>query len=249
VIREEALGLTAARLRGVAETSGAILVFIDDDNVVDAKYLQAAVQLGSEWPKLGAWGGRIDPVFEVPPPDWTRQYWDLLAIRPVSKEVWSNDFEHAWPQPIGAGLCIRRCVAERYRAETAIHAWKISLDRQGSSLMSGGDTDLVHTACDLGLGFGVFPELQLLHLIPAHRLDEDYLVRLVQEIATSEALLKAARSGRPLAAKSSPVEALRYVARWLRLDRRGRRFLRARSQGLRRARSLVEETGCQAVRP
>ena len=35
VVREERLGLTHARLRGHAEASGKILVFVDDDNLLD----------------------------------------------------------------------------------------------------------------------------------------------------------------------------------------------------------------------
>src|SRR5271154_1339560 len=38
-VREEALGLTNARLRGIRESKGEYLVFIDDDNVAAADYL------------------------------------------------------------------------------------------------------------------------------------------------------------------------------------------------------------------
>src|SRR4051812_93219 len=39
IIREDELGLTPARLRGIAETHGEILVFVDDDNVLQSDYL------------------------------------------------------------------------------------------------------------------------------------------------------------------------------------------------------------------
>src|SRR6185295_2735522 len=35
LIREERLGLTPARLRGIQESTGDLLVFVDDDNVLD----------------------------------------------------------------------------------------------------------------------------------------------------------------------------------------------------------------------
>src|SRR5262252_3584882 len=38
-IREEKLGLTPARLRGIAEAEGELLVFVDDDNVVAPMFL------------------------------------------------------------------------------------------------------------------------------------------------------------------------------------------------------------------
>lgn len=66
-IREEKLGLTHARLRGIREARGSILVFVDDDNVLDADYLEQVVHVSDEWPRLGAWGGQTRPRFEVPP--------------------------------------------------------------------------------------------------------------------------------------------------------------------------------------
>jgi len=44
-IREEKLGLTHARLRGIAESVGEILVFVDDDNVLDTDYLETTVNI------------------------------------------------------------------------------------------------------------------------------------------------------------------------------------------------------------
>ena len=40
-VRENKIGLTPARLRGIAESKGDLLVFVDDDNVLRADYLQA----------------------------------------------------------------------------------------------------------------------------------------------------------------------------------------------------------------
>src|ERR1022692_4717847 len=39
-IREEALGLTRARLCGISQSKGELLVFVDDDNVLSADYLE-----------------------------------------------------------------------------------------------------------------------------------------------------------------------------------------------------------------
>ena len=45
-VREEELGLTPARLRGIREASGAILVFVDDDTVLAPDYLEQALTVG-----------------------------------------------------------------------------------------------------------------------------------------------------------------------------------------------------------
>ena len=41
-VREDELGLTPARLRGVAEAVAELLVFVDDDNILDPDYLEQA---------------------------------------------------------------------------------------------------------------------------------------------------------------------------------------------------------------
>src|SRR5580692_10629321 len=53
-VREEKTGLTHARLHGIAEAKGNLLVFVDDDNVLRADYLEASLKIAADYPKLGA---------------------------------------------------------------------------------------------------------------------------------------------------------------------------------------------------
>src|SRR5262249_51461844 len=80
VVREDRLGLTHARLRGISETAGEILVFVDDDNVLDPDYLQVVGEIGSEWPFLGAWSGQLFGEFEVDPPAWAKPYVRMAGL-------------------------------------------------------------------------------------------------------------------------------------------------------------------------
>ena len=98
--------------------------------------------------------------------------------------------------PCGAGLCVRRPVAQHYLSLYDRGVRSMILDRVGTSLVSGGDNDLAACACDLGLGVGLFCALKLTHLMPPQRLKEDYLCRLVEGIEYSAAILMAER-GRP----------------------------------------------------
>ncbi len=54
IVREETLGLTPARLRGIQEASAALLVFVDDDNVPAPDYLEVAlrVAVGEAVPRI-----------------------------------------------------------------------------------------------------------------------------------------------------------------------------------------------------
>lgn len=188
-IREEQLGLTAARLRGIREATAGVIVFVDDDNVLDSDYLEITWRISKDFPFIGAWGGQIKPEFEVPPPSWAKPYLGNLAIREFEGDRWSNLTAQYETTPCGAGLCIRKVVAEKYTELVRENPQRANMDRKGKMLTSCGDSDLAFTACDLGLGTGLFASLKLTHLIPANRLQEDYLLRLVEGLAYSQTIL------------------------------------------------------------
>lgn len=193
-VREERLGLTSARLCGIRESTGEALIFVDDDNVLAASYLSKAVSIFREWPMLGAFGANIKGEFEVAPPAWVTPYLDALAVHELDRDYWSNVGGWSLATPYGAGLCVRRLVAEDY-AEKAMHSpIRRSLDRSGTGMGAGGDLDLAWCAIDLGMGTGRFTSLELTHLIPKARLTEEYIVRLQTGIAAAHEVLSTLRN-------------------------------------------------------
>jgi glycosyltransferase involved in cell wall biosynthesis len=192
-VREDKLGLVYARLRGIRESTAETLVFVDDDNVLDPQYLEIALRISKDYPLLGAWGGQAIPEFEETPPEWTKPYWHLLAIREFEDDCWSN-LLNGETDPHGAGMCIRKTVAEKYAAIAINDAKRSQLDRRGNLLLCCGDTDMAYVACDLGLGVGRFTSLKLLHLIPATRLQKDYLLRVEEGSNYSVMILRSFRT-------------------------------------------------------
>lgn len=188
-IREEKLGLTPARLRGISEAQAGVLVFVDDDNVLDSSYLEVVWRIAKDYPIIGAWGGLIKPEFEETPPSWTKPYLGILAIREFERDQWSNLLENYETVPCGAGLCVRKTVAQKYVDLVTQDPKRAALDRKGKMLTSCGDSDLALTACDIGLGTGMYTSLNLTHLIPSGRLQEDYLLRLVEGLSYSQTML------------------------------------------------------------
>ena len=236
-VREEKLGLTNARLRGIAEAKGEILVFVDDDNVLDADYLEIVRQISLDWSILGAWGGQIRPEFETPPPEWTKPYWAMLAIREFNTDKWSNLVNQHITTPCGAGLCVRKAVAQKYAQTVSQDAKRKILGRKGSILASCEDSDLAFTACDLNLGTGQFKSLGLTHLIPASRLEESYLLRLVEGMTFSGLILEAFRGKLPnknILKQSLLRKIIDYLKRW-KMEARNRRFYDARKNGIKLA--------------
>jgi len=194
LLKEPKLGLTQARLRGIQEAAGELLVFVDDDNVLDPDYLGTAQRVAQQKLFLGSWSGQCRPEFEEPPPDWTRRYWGNLVIRLFDQDVWSNLPRLSETMPCGAGLCVRREVAQHYLHLHEAGKRSMLLDRVGGSLVSGGDNDLAACACDLGLGVGLIAALKLTHLIPPERLTERYLIRLADGIYYSAVVISYLRA-------------------------------------------------------
>lgn len=188
-VREEELGLTSARLRGIIEASADLLVFVDDDNELDSNFLAEAIDIGGAYPFLGAWGGTILPEFEVAPDPQIEPYMHRLAIRSISEPYWGNLIGEGRSEPCGAGLCVRKGVALAYRAACESESYRKFLDRRGKELTSSGDTDLIFCSLKLGLGWGNFPQLHLTHLIPAERLTKEYHLKLWQGMTTSRTVM------------------------------------------------------------
>lgn len=241
VIQEEELGLTPARLRGIAESKSDLLVFVDDDNVLSPDYLSEALVITQSHPWIGAWGGTISGEFESPPPEWAKAHLGMLAIRNIDHKVWSDDASNTHAQPCGAGLCIRTTVARKYRDAVLLDAGRRHLGRRGSSLLSGEDTDMIHTCRDLGLGWGNHPSLKLKHLIPASRLTERYLLQLCEAMATSFAIYFE-RHGLGLTQPDKRWRSVRrFSTNFVRRGRRAAQFYLADQRGLRAAHRILAE--------
>ena len=226
-------GLTHARLRGIECNRAPLIVWVDDDNVLADDYLSTALNIAARHPLLGAWGGQLIPRFEAPPPAWSRPYHALLALRTLDQDRWSNLPDLRWC-PWGAGMVVRREVAETYGRRVVADACRASFDRSPNSLGGSGDLDLALTSLDLGLGHGLFRDLKLEHLVPPQRLRETYLLRISEDGARTDELLRLARGFTSPAPAASARDRFRA---WLSLPLapRARRFAIARVRGRQRA--------------
>jgi glycosyltransferase involved in cell wall biosynthesis len=196
-LREPRLGLIWARLSGIAETRGDLLVFVDDDNVLAPAYLEQALSIARQWPKLGVFGsGRLEPEFETEPPLRLRTQLYRLALRAASSPRWGNNPEDADSVPWGAGLCVDRRIASAYPQRVRDLGLGDVLGRRGLELCAGEDDLFSWVSAATGFGCGVFPELRVTHLIPAHRLRDEYVFRLAQDNAFSHGVLRYRATGR-----------------------------------------------------
>jgi glycosyltransferase involved in cell wall biosynthesis len=197
-IREDELGLTAARLRGIRESVGELLVFVDDDNVLAADYVGTALNLSLSNKCLGAYGGNIVGEFETPPESWIGIMFSIFAIVDVKHAHWqcSPGTSAQLMAPCGSGMVIRKTVATYWAKMSTNDPLRRGLGRKGASLAGSEDIDMSLCACVLGLAVGRFPQLQLTHLIAARRLKREYLLRLAEDATFSDAILHYIWDGR-----------------------------------------------------
>lgn len=243
VAREEIPGVARARLRGITETTGDILLYVDDDNILDPDYLERSLAIAAKWPDLGVWGGQTIGRYEEEPAEWLKP-WCWVAVREFQTDEWSNSPNDARAVPFGAGMCVRRRVAEFYQQSLDANPLRRLLDRTGADLGGGGDTDIAFTACKMGLGRGLFHELKLIHLIPKQRVQPEYAVNLVRATVCSYHILLHLH-GHPHA----PHRPWTWWQRWNRLRHvapRERPFVTAQYDGLVRATQLIESLDTSA---
>jgi glycosyltransferase involved in cell wall biosynthesis len=190
IVKELALGLSAARKRGFSAARGDFAVLVDDDNVLAPDYLARVLAVFSAHPRVGAAGGKSLPEFASEPAAWAREFFPLLALRDLGENEIvsqglhpSNTSRNEYPPfaPIGAGMALRR---EAWSAWLNRPVNALS-DRRGGELSSAGDNDIVLCVLKAGWEVGYFPQLTLTHLIPAARLETEYFARLNRGIQKS----------------------------------------------------------------
>lgn len=242
IVLEEQLGLTPARLRGFREAKGEIFCMVDDDNVLAPDYLEQGLQVFQTFPQMGAIGGHIDGEFESEPEPDVLPFTGRLALCSLEQPRWGNVYE-PWVSPCGAGMMVRRVVAQEFMKQLENSELRRGLGRKGASLASSEDIDLGFCACDLGYGMGRFPQLRMTHLIPSGRVQKDYMLRLMEKGSETEELLLMVRG----LAQPSKGRELRYLLEeWTSgillkgfTAQARRKIARGHRRGLRRFRTLT----------
>ncbi|MES2650183.1 MAG: glycosyltransferase [Bacteroidota bacterium] len=189
VVLEKQSGLSFARLKGVSLAAGELIVFVDDDNLLEEKYLEKSLAFYNNNPSVGSFGGKSLPIFETPPPDWFFETGINLGCQdlgntPYISNYSATDFKlKEYPQfaPIGTGMVIQKQAFLTYSKEVTNSEARLALGRKGKSLTSGEDNDIILTIVKHGYEIAYLPGLVVKHLIPKNRFSFDYLKKMAYE--------------------------------------------------------------------
>lgn len=166
---ESTPGLSQARNRAIAEAVGEVLIYLDDDVLVDPEWLNAYAEAAARWPDAQYFAGPVRPDFAAPPPQWVARSADLLR-GPLSTCDYGPTERLLAPNepPIGANMGFR---LEAIRGI----GFRPELGRTAGQLQSGDDTVAVHQVRAAG-GAGVWiPAAHLQHHVPTRRMTAAYV--------------------------------------------------------------------------
>jgi glycosyltransferase involved in cell wall biosynthesis len=173
-------GLSYARNCGIREAQGDIIVYIDDDALVNKEYLATYADFFARSPQAVAAGGPILPQYDgCEEPQWMSHYTRQL----ITGKLYLGDREREFPGeafPGGGNAAYRKSVFE------TVGLFNVELGRKGNSLIGAEEKDLFDKMTARGMKFYYLPTAILYHLIPSHKLTQDYFNRLTLGIGQSE---------------------------------------------------------------
>jgi glycosyltransferase involved in cell wall biosynthesis/GT2 family glycosyltransferase len=169
-------GLVRARLRGVRETSGSWIAFIDDDCLLADNWLANAAAFIEAHPACGGFGGVVRLRFERIVPHYVRRYGYSFA----EQEHGETQQQREWL--VGAGMVLNRAALLR----TGWLERQYLSDREGQVLLSGGDMEMVLRIRALGYHLWYTPSCVIQHCIPARRTSTGYLTNINYGLGVSQ---------------------------------------------------------------
>lgn len=178
MVDEPRQGLSYARNIGIAESTGAVIAIIDDDEEVNPGFVQAYAAFFDAHPEVAAAGGKVVPLYECGRPEWMSRYTERPIAGTLDRGNSAKPFGKGYPA--GGNMAVRRSVFERYGL------FDTGLGRTGDKPMGGEEKELFHRIMSGGETVWYLPGAVIYHIIPAEKLTLKYFRRLSRGCGASE---------------------------------------------------------------
>lgn len=183
VVKESKPGLSNARKKGLELAKGDVIIFCDDDNWLDKRYLHIAYNFMINNPNVGVLGGKGFAVSSIQFPEWFISYQDSYAVgvQNIESGLISNR-GFVW----GAGMVVRRKeLIELYNAGFD----SLLSGRKKDILTAGDDSEICKWYILAGKELYYESALSFQHFIEPKRLTVNYFNKLQEGFFMSSILL------------------------------------------------------------
>lgn len=180
-IRETKQGLSHSRNAGIANATGDLVGFIDDDEEIEENWYTVIHREFAD-PTVEYIGGPCLPNWQADIPDWLPPgYHSVIGAIPPKPR---GHYGPGHPGMLNGGnAVIRRTVFEK------IGGYSTRLGRSGKGLLSEEDAEFFRRIQAAGVCGMYVPDLAIYHYIPAERLTRKYHRRWAYWRAVSQGLL------------------------------------------------------------
>ncbi|MCY6491891.1 hormogonium polysaccharide biosynthesis glycosyltransferase HpsE [Leptolyngbya sp. GGD] len=179
-ILETQQGAAIARKRAITEAQGTWIGFLDDDTLPAPDWVAQAYKFGQTHPKVGAFGSRILPEYEIEPP---KNFDRIAHYMPIMLKTQSFCYDtHLKGMPVGAGLVIRK----QAWLESAIGDQIIQGPVKQGFALKGEETEVLWKMKSFHWEIWYNAEMTIAHKIPQWRLEKDYLLNFLSVIGLSQ---------------------------------------------------------------
>lgn len=171
-LHSEVIGSSHARNVGVAESRGAVLVFVDDDAVPVPGWLSAYLEAFQDIrPAPGLVGGRITLAWDGPCPGWYPEACKfILGTYDIGDQV--REFPPG-DLPISANFALRR----ESLPPGQLFDTTLGFSPAGHGLLAAEDSQLALRVLSTGASLYYHPRAHVFHQVTAHKLSRRYFLR------------------------------------------------------------------------
>ncbi len=173
-IFEKRQGLSYARNTGINHASGEVVIFIDDDVILNRTWLPGIIRGFSEYPEALGMGGRINPLFLSSLPKWLakNQFWKQFRGVIISHDLGDSYRQYTIQEdlPFGANMAFRKEAFRKYGL------FRKELGRS-KRLMSYEDAEFCERLLARKEKIIYNPGMALEHAVEPYRLKLYYIVR------------------------------------------------------------------------
>ncbi len=164
-------GQTNARNCATTAAKGELIVWTDDDVLVDADWLSGYSQALDQWPSVSFFGGPILPWFEATPPKWLDEVWGEVADAYATRDLGNEPIEFTDRiVPFGANFAVRTEVQRQYPYDP-------NLGLKPNGCLRGDETTVIRQMLADGLKGRWIPGANVRHFIPKERQTIGYVRR------------------------------------------------------------------------